>query len=103
MFLGLLSVWRPAGRASKLEIIDALKQYIYVEETSEYKRLLPTISLLLGTYKLIVWVLGIDMSGLLGSISLGNWVVSLVIVAIIALDGILNTFGPLIARNPSPS
>ncbi|MFW9964777.1 MAG: ABC transporter permease, partial [Candidatus Sifarchaeia archaeon] len=45
MFLGLFSVWRPAGRASKLEILDALKQYIYVEDVSEYKRLLPTISL----------------------------------------------------------
>ena len=95
MFLGLLCVWRPAGRASKLEIIDALKQYIFVEETSEYKKLLPTISLLLGTYKLIVWTLGVDMSGLLGSISLGNFFVSLLIVGWIAVDSVLNTFGPL--------
>ncbi|MGY5881803.1 MAG: FtsX-like permease family protein, partial [Candidatus Thorarchaeota archaeon] len=95
MFLGLLSVWRPAGRASKLEILDALKQYIFVEETSEYKRLLPTISLLLGTYKLIVWTLGVDMSGLLGSISFGNFFVSLLIVGWIAVDSFLNIFGPL--------
>ncbi|TFG31257.1 ABC transporter permease [Candidatus Thorarchaeota archaeon] len=95
MFLGLLSVWRPAGRASKLEILDSLKQYVFVEETSEYKRLLPTISLALGTYKLIVWTLGVDMSGLLGSLSLGNFFVSMVIVGWIAVDSILNTFGPL--------
>lgn len=60
MFLGLFSVWRPAGRASKLEILDALKQYIYVEDVSEYKKLLPTISLVLGSYKLIVWLLGLS-------------------------------------------
>ena len=95
MFLGLLSVWRPAGRASKLEILDALKQYIFVEETSEYKRLLPTISLILGTYKLIVWTLGVDMSGLLGSISFGNLFVSLLIVGWIGVDSLLNIFGPL--------
>ncbi|MHA2078090.1 MAG: FtsX-like permease family protein [Candidatus Thorarchaeota archaeon] len=96
MFLGLISVWRPAGRASKLEILDALKQYIYVEETSEYKRLLPTVALLLGTYKLIVWTLGIDMNGLLGSISLGNFFISILIVAWLAVDSILGTLGPLL-------
>jgi len=96
MFLGLLSVWRPAGRASKLEILDALKQYIYIEETAEYKKLLPTVSLLLGTYKLIVWLLGIEMSALLGSFSFGNFVLSIVIFAWIAVDGVLNTIGPLL-------
>jgi len=96
MFLGLLSVWRPSGRASKLEILDALKQYIFVEETSEYKKLLPTICLILGTYKLIVWTLGIDMSGLLGSISFGNLFVSIAIVAWLAVDGVLNSIGPLL-------
>ncbi len=96
MFLGLFSVWRPSGRASKLEILDALKQYILVEETSEYKQLLPTISLILGTYKLVVWTLGIDMNGLLGSISFGNLFVSIVVVAWIAVDSILNTIGPLL-------
>ncbi|MHA1666711.1 MAG: ABC transporter permease, partial [Candidatus Thorarchaeota archaeon] len=96
MFLGLLSVWRPAGRASKLEIIDALKQYIYVEETAEYKKLLPTVSLILGSYKMIVWILGVDMSGLLGSIGLGNFFISIIIVAWLAVDGVLNTIGPLL-------
>ncbi|MBE0525410.1 MAG: FtsX-like permease family protein [Candidatus Thorarchaeota archaeon] len=96
MFLGLLSVWRPAGRASKLEILDALKQYIFVEETAEYKKLLPTVSLALGTYKLVVWILGVDMGGLLGSLSLGNLFISIVIIAWIAVDSVLNTLGPLL-------
>ncbi|MBN2230131.1 MAG: FtsX-like permease family protein [Candidatus Thorarchaeota archaeon] len=96
LFLGLLSVWRPAGRASKLEILDALKQYILVEETSEYKRLLPTISLILGTYKLAVWTLGIDMNGLLGSITFGNLFIAIVIIAWLSVDSILNIIGPLL-------
>lgn len=96
MFLGLFSVWRPAGRASKLEILDALKQYIYVEDVSEYKRLLPTISLILGSYKIIVWLLGIDISGLFGSISFGNFAIALLIIAWLMVDGILNTLGPLL-------
>ncbi len=96
MFLGLFSVWRPAGRASKLEPLDALKQYIFVEDISEYKRLLPTISLILGTYKLIVWILGIEMSSLLSSIGFGNFIITLVFGAWLAVDSILNTIGPLL-------
>lgn len=93
MFLGLLCVWRPSSRASKLEIIDALKQYVLVEETSEYKKLLPTVSLLLGTYKLLMWTLGINVSSLLGSITIGNIFVSIVIGVWVTIDGILGTFG----------
>ncbi len=96
MFLGLFSVWRPAGRASKLEILDALKQYIFVEETSEYKRLLPTISLILGTYKMIVWILGIDVAALFTTIPTGNFFIVIVIGAWLAVDGILNSIGPLL-------
>lgn len=96
MFLGLFSVWRPAGRASKLEILDALKQYIYVEDVSEYKRLLPTLSLLLGSYKLLTWILGIDIGGLASSINFGNFVIALLIIVWTLIDSILNYIGPLL-------
>lgn len=95
MFLALFSVWRPANRASKLEILDSLKQYVLVEETSEYKRLLPTITFVLGTYKLIVWVLGVNMTGLLNSINPGNFLLSLLIIVWIGIDQILNFLGPI--------
>jgi ABC-type lipoprotein release transport system permease subunit len=93
MFLGLFSVWRPSGRASKLETLDALKQYVFVEETSGYKRLLPTVALILGTFKMVIWILGINLSALLGSITLGNIIISLAIGVLVALDGILGSFG----------
>ena len=95
MSLALISVWRPANRASKLEILDALKQYVYIEETSEYKRLLPTISFLLGTYKLIVWSLGISISSLLSGASFGNLFIAMGIIAWVGIDSILNYFGPI--------
>jgi ABC-type antimicrobial peptide transport system permease subunit len=96
MFLGLFSVWRPAGRASKLEILDALKQYIFVEDVSEYKKLLPTISLILGSYKLIVWLLGVDINSLFTSITIGNFVITLLIAVWVMIDSILNYIGPLL-------
>lgn len=95
MFLALISVWRPANRASKLETLDALKQYVYVEETSEYKRLLPMITFFLGTYKLVVWILGISVTNLISSINFGNLFLAMFAVAWIMVDNILNYFGPL--------
>lgn len=96
MFLGIISVWRPANRASKLEIVDALKQYIFVEETGAYKKLLPTIFLVLGTYKLIVWLLGVNVGALLGSFNVGNFWISLLIGIWTVIDGtILEYLAPL--------
>ncbi len=97
MILALLSVYRPANRASKLEILDALKQYVYVEETSEYKRLLPTLSFVLGSFKLILWILGISASQLFQLLNIGgNITLAIVVIAIVGLDGILNYIGPLL-------
>ncbi len=97
MFLALISVWRPANRASKLEIVDALKQYVYVEETSEYKRLLPTMAFILGSYKLILWILGITATQLLDLLNLGgNITIAIVAIALVALDALLNYIGPLL-------
>ncbi len=96
MILALVSVWRPANRAAKLEILDALKQYVLIEETSEYKRLLPTISLILGSYKLLVWILGINLSSFLGTISAGNLLITIFFIVWLGLDQILNFVGPLL-------
>ncbi|MGY5875477.1 MAG: FtsX-like permease family protein [Candidatus Thorarchaeota archaeon] len=95
MFLALFSVWRPSNRASRLEILDALKQYVFIEETSQYKKLLPTLTFVLGTYKLIVWVLGIDMNVLLTSLNLGNFLLAIGVIVWVMIDSILNFLGPI--------
>ncbi|MHA1638158.1 MAG: ABC transporter permease, partial [Candidatus Thorarchaeota archaeon] len=95
MILALLSVYRPANRASKLEIIDALKQYVLIEETSEYKNLLPNIAFILGTYKIIVWIIGVDMNLLLPRLLGGNMTLSIVVGVWLGIDSIMNIVGPL--------
>jgi ABC-type antimicrobial peptide transport system permease subunit len=97
LLLALISVWRPANRASKLEILDALKQYVYVEETSEYKRLLPTLSFVLGSFKIILWILGITANDLLSIMNIGgNITLAMLGLALVALDAILEYLGPLL-------
>ncbi len=56
-----LAVFRPARRASNLATVDALREYMYVEDVKPYKKRWPWIAFLLGTYKMIIFALGINM------------------------------------------
>ncbi len=93
--LGWWSVRGPSDRASKLEPLDSLKQYIYVEEQREYRRLLPTIALLLGTYKIVVWMLGIDMQVLLATALSTNFILLIAVALWTPVDSLLNFVGPI--------
>jgi len=57
----ILAVFRPARRASNLPTVDALREYIYVEETKPYRKRWPWIAFIIGTYKLIILALGINL------------------------------------------
>src|SRR3972149_1715828 len=57
----VLAVFRPARRASNLSTVDALREYIYVEEVKPYKKLWPWVAFILGTYKMIILLLGINL------------------------------------------
>jgi ABC-type lipoprotein release transport system permease subunit len=95
VFMAVWSVRGPADRAAKLDPLDSLKQYVYIEEQREYKKLLPIIALLLGTYKLIVWVLGINMSTVLSSALSTNFVLLIVVALWTPVDAFLNYVGPI--------
>lgn len=88
------SVRGPSSRAAKLDPLDALKAYVYVEEQSEYKRLLPYVALALGSYKLIVWILGINMTTLLGVAS-SNFLLLILVALWSPVDSFLNFVGPI--------
>lgn len=95
MILSLWSVRGPADRASKLEPLDCLKQYVLVEETREYRTLLPKLALLFGTYKIIVWMLGVDIS--LVILSTVHGLLGLIVLMVVGvLDQILNFIGPVL-------
>ncbi len=95
LFIAYWSVRGPADRASKLEPLDTLKQYVYVEEQRQYKRLLPTIALVLGTYKIVAWILGINMQTLLGAAAGSGLIVIIAIALWTPVDAFLNFAGPI--------
>ncbi|MFW9846695.1 MAG: FtsX-like permease family protein [Candidatus Thorarchaeota archaeon] len=98
-FALILSYWSirgPSSRASQLDPLDALKQYVYIEEQRTYKRLLPTIALLLGTYKIIAWVLGINMQTVLTGALSTNFILLIITALWTPVDAFLNFAGPIL-------
>jgi len=61
VIITFLSAFRPARRASNMATVDALREYIYVEQVKPYKRLWPWTAFIIGSYKMIVFLLGINL------------------------------------------
>jgi len=73
----LLVVFRPARRASNLAAVDALREYMYVEEVKPYKRLWPWVAFILGAYKLVIFLLGVNLLAEVGRLAMsgGNFLI----------------------------
>jgi len=57
----VLAIFRPARKAANLPTVDALREYLYIEEAKPHKKRWPWIAFILGTYKLIIMVWGINL------------------------------------------
>jgi ABC-type antimicrobial peptide transport system permease subunit len=57
----VLAIFRPARKAANLSAVDALREYLYIEEAKPHKKRWPWIAFILGTYKLIIMVWGINL------------------------------------------
>lgn len=57
----VLAIFRPARKASSMSTVDALREYVFVEEAKPYKKRWPWIAFIIGAYKLIMLALGINL------------------------------------------
>jgi len=94
----LLSTFRPSRRASKLPAVDALREYMYIEEVKPYKQRWPWVAFALGTYKIVMFLFGINLAQVFMGhpapfanifllILLGIWII---------IDSVLTYIGPLL-------
>ena len=96
--MALLSTFSSAKKASQLPTVDALREYLPMEAEKPYKKRWPWVALILGTYKIAVFLLGINMNVALMRImfSGGNFILILLIGIFAFIDMILNYIGPLL-------
>ena len=97
--LVILAIFRPARRASNLATIDALREYMLVEDVKPYKKRLPWIAFILGTYKLIVLALGINLMNEIPRLAMGgtNFLLVILLALWAVFDAtILLALGPVL-------
>jgi len=97
IILSFLSVFFPARRAAKLPAVNSLREYMSMDADRPYRKKLPWIALILGTYKVIVFLLGVNMSSLLFQTQFygGNFLISIAVSIWTVIDSGLSYFGPL--------
>ena len=98
VIIALLSTYSSAKRASRLPTVDALREYLPTEEMKPYKKRWPWVAFILGTYKLIIFTFGINVTVLLTKISMAgqNFILVIFIGLAVAIDYVLTYVGPLL-------
>ncbi|MCK4953391.1 ABC transporter permease [Candidatus Bathyarchaeota archaeon] len=94
----LIAIFQPARRASKLKAVDALREYIYVEDVKPYRKALPWIAFILGALKIIIFILGINIQKVLTNFPPGGGglLIQIILGILMFLDNVLNYVGPLL-------
>jgi ABC-type antimicrobial peptide transport system permease subunit len=98
MILSLSSVFFSARKAAKLPTVEALREYMPMETDQPYRKRLPWVAFILGTYKIIIIILGINIPILLSSLTYsgGNYFLSIFFAPLTILDQVLNYIGPML-------
>jgi ABC-type antimicrobial peptide transport system permease subunit len=98
IILSLFSVFLSARKAAKMPTVDALRDYVPIESEKAYRKRLPWLAFILGTYKIIAYIAGINVTQIISQLSFsgGNFFIMLLLMPFGILDGILNYIGPLL-------
>jgi ABC-type lipoprotein release transport system permease subunit len=96
--MAFLSTFSSSKKASQLPTVDALREYLPLEAEKPYRKRWVWIALILGTYKIAVFLSGINMSVALSRImfSGASFILVLLIGVFLFVDAILNFIGPLL-------
>ncbi len=95
--LALTSVFWSSRKASRMPAVDALRDYMPIENKSRW-RILSWIALILGSYKIVVFALGLNIQQIVNqwSYSGGNFFLSIVAGPLTFFDVIMTYIGPFL-------
>jgi len=97
LILTFLASFQPARRASRLATVDALREYMPREDTKPHRRVWPWLAFGLGSYKIIILLLGVSLAAAMSSVMFsGNIALILLLFIALVVDGILTYIGPFL-------
>jgi ABC-type antimicrobial peptide transport system permease subunit len=96
VILAVTSVYWSSRRASRMPAIDALRDYM--PPAKQNRKRFPIIALILGGYKIVIFLLGVNVSQLLNqwTYTYGNMFLSVAASGLIIFDTIMTYIGPLL-------
>jgi ABC-type antimicrobial peptide transport system permease subunit len=98
MVIAFFSVFLAARRASKIPAVESLREYMPTEADHSYRKKLPWIAVILGTYKIVLFLLGVNIIVLLRQalFSGGSYLSTIILGPFEIFDQVLNYIGPLL-------
>jgi ABC-type antimicrobial peptide transport system permease subunit len=97
VILALMSVFFSSRRASRIPAVEALRNDISTDYRS-YRRIVPIIALILGSYKIVIYLLGVNITTLLNNLSYsgGNIYVGILYTPLFYFDLAMTYIGPFL-------
>jgi len=96
LFVGGISVFFAARRATRIPTVEALREYRYTPTPAGYHKLLAQTALILGSYKMITWVAGINVSEIISQIPYPGFLVMILLGLWMAIDTALSPVAVLL-------
>jgi ABC-type lipoprotein release transport system permease subunit len=98
MILAFFSAFMSARKASRLPTVEALRDYLDADSDKAYRKKLPWIALILGSYKIAAFALGLNIPLMLSqaNIANGNYYFSLFTQGFTYFDLVLTYIGALL-------
>jgi len=96
LFVGGLSVFFAARRAIRIPTVEALREYRYTPTPTGYRKLLAQTALVLGSYKMIIWIAGINVPQIVFQIPYPGFLIMILLGIWLTMDALLSPFAVLL-------
>ncbi len=96
VLIAVFASYLPARRAAKIPTTEAIREYTLIGEPGGFPRMLAWTALILGSYKLIIWLLGINVAEVALSLVFSNPILGSLSLYWVVFDSIISFWAPLL-------
>ncbi|MFX1342031.1 MAG: ABC transporter permease, partial [Promethearchaeota archaeon] len=96
VILAVFASYLPARRASKIPTTEAIREYTTAGESLAYPKMLAWTALILGSYKLVVWLLGISVQEIVLQLMFSNPILGSLAMFWLMFDSLISFWAPLL-------
>ncbi|MFX1318749.1 MAG: FtsX-like permease family protein [Promethearchaeota archaeon] len=96
VLIAVFASYLPARKAAKIPTTEAIREYTLTGEPTGYPRMLAWTALILGSYKLIIWLLGINVAELAINLIFTNPILGSIAMYWVVFDTVIAFWAPLL-------